>query len=197
MSPDDTKRQIDALFKEPIASYPISSAFYRTTPAKIAADDLIVIDEAPPLGFTEALLHGAEAVIPLSRSRAIPIEAYQGPLPENGPGRIIDGGTVEMFVNTLAVYDSATDPGAGSQSEPEYFLDQVHPGGIWYLIPDADRLAWNDYCAVVEPIYRRYIDEHIELSAEEEDLVATPSFAKPLLAHPRWTVFKSPRQKFS
>ncbi|AXQ69125.1 hypothetical protein HOU02_gp101 [Caulobacter phage CcrBL9] len=188
MSPQTTESQIDALFEEPVPAYTIHSALYaapRTQSFNPA--DLIMVDEVPPLGFTEALLHGDEAVIPLAR----------GPLPESGPGRIIDGGSVEIFVNTLTAYDSAGDPGAGSQTEPEYFLDQVHPGGIWYLIPDADRLAWNDHCAVAEPIYRRYIDEHVELSAEEEDLVATPAYAKPLLTHPRWTVFKSPRQKFS
>ncbi|UTU07775.1 hypothetical protein CcrC1_gp090 [Caulobacter phage C1] len=140
--------------------------------------DVFVIDEAAPL---------------LSRDlvASLGLEGYYGdiaPLQAPGPGRVIDGGDVTFTVNTFSWPKAA--PLAGDlDDEEEFFLDESPDGFSWCLIPDAKRTAWNAFCAGFEAT--AFDDPDDPPSAH------LPDWVKVIEGHPRWTVFKRPRQKFS
>lgn len=145
---------------------------------------------------SDALLHGIDLKdITYDISPFGVVEAFftdkdlDSYVPLNAPGRIIDGGEVSITIDTGAWTKSVATGGA-VDSDPEFFIDQS-PDGLWYLVPDANRIAWNDWCVESSGLTGKHPTQD-----EDERLIA-PDFAKPLPAHPRWTVFKSPRQKFS
>lgn len=147
-------------------------------------------------GFMDAILNGGSGQFTLEQTQPEPGYSYFAGAPVQGYHRELPIGDIHSI--TAAFFDPnpvALEPMAQTTGdEPEFFLDEAPNDLGWHLIADSDRITWNLWCDAVRETFAAYLAG--ELPADS-DYPPLPAGAKRLEAHPRWTVFKQPRQKFS